>query len=213
MKLHKLRKEYSQDSIDVDSVNACPFKQFETWFQDATSSQVVEPNAMVLSTVGNDGQPTSRTVLLKYFDVSGFVFFTNYGSRKSRQIQENANVSLLFPLYSLQRQVEINGAVEKVSLAESAKYFAMRPRGSQLGAWVSEQSSVVSNRSVLKSKLVEFTKRFSDGEVPRPSGWGGFRVNPTRFEFWQGGQSRLHDRIEYAVGAEGREWRRQRLAP
>lgn len=213
MKLFGLRQEYAFDSIDIESVDRCPFKQFESWFQDATNSQVLEPNAMVLSTVGFDGKPTSRTVLLKYFDDSGFTFFTNYGSRKAKQIEENPKASLLFPWYSLQRQVEIGGHVEKVSLIESAKYFALRPRGSQLGAWVSQQSSVVSNRSVLKNKLAELTKKFGDGEIPKPSGWGGYRVIPTRFEFWQGGQGRLHDRIEYLVDRETADWNRQRLAP
>lgn len=214
MDLNHLRENYTASSIDVESVDPCPFKQYESWFAEATHAKLLEPNAMVVSTVGKDGQPTQRTVLLKYFDESGFVFFTNYTSRKAKQISENSNVSLLFPWYGLQRQVEINGTVEKVSLAESIKYFALRPRGSQLGAWVSEQSTVVSTRSVLQNKLADFTRKFGSGEIVKPDSWGGFRVKPIRFEFWQGGTDRLHDRIEYLHSDSGDgSWCRQRLSP
>ena len=172
MDLNHLRKEYTDHSIDLDSVDSCPFRQFETWFGEAKSKQVIEPNAMVVATVDADGQPTQRTVLLKYFDKTGFVFFTNYHSRKASQIAGNPRVALLFPWYALQRQVEVNGIVEKVSAAASLKYFALRPRGSQLGAWVSEQSTVVSNRSLLQNKLDELKRRFAGGEVPMPPAWG-----------------------------------------
>ena len=212
MDLHDLRQEYSERSVDVDSVDPDPFIQFETWFKEATEAEITEPNAMVIATTDPDGQSTQRTVLLKYFDQSGFVFFTNYASRKATQISGNANVSLLFPWYMLHRQVEISGVAEKVNSAESLKYFALRPRGSQLGAWVSQQSSVVSSRSVLKNKLAELKQKFSSGSVPMPPNWGGFRVKPSRFEFWQGGKNRLHDRIEYQLNSN-QSWQRQRLAP
>ena len=213
MDLHNLRQEYEERSIDVESVDPCPFKQFETWFKEASTANVVEPNAMVVSTVDQDGQPTQRTVLLKYFDESGLVFFTNYNSRKGTHIAGNQNVSLLFPWYSLQRQVEVNGIAEKVSLAESLKYFALRPRGGQLGAWVSAQSSVVSSRSLLHNKLSELKQKFASGSVPMPPSWGGIRVRPSRIEFWQGGTNRLHDRIEYRFTPDNEQWQRRRLAP
>lgn len=212
MDLHDLRQEYSERSIDVDSVDPNPFKQFESWFQEATSAEILEPNAMVVATTDQDGRPTQRTVLLKYFDESGFVFFTNYQSRKATHISGNSNVSLLFPWYALQRQVEVSGVAEKIGSTESLKYFALRPRGSQLGAWVSQQSSVVSTRSVLQNKLAELKQKFSSGSVPMPPTWGGFRVKPERIEFWQGGTNRLHDRIEYHLNSD-QSWERQRLAP
>ena len=212
MDLNDLRQEYSERSIDVDSVDPNPFIQFETWFKEATKAEVTEPNAMVIATTDTDGQSTQRTVLLKYFDETGFVFFTNYDSRKAAQISGNAKVSMLFPWYVLHRQVEISGVAEKISSAESIKYFALRPRGSQLGAWVSQQSAVVSSRSVLQNKLAELKQKFSSGSVPMPPNWGGFRVKPSRIEFWQGGKNRLHDRIEYQLSSD-QSWQRQRLAP
>ena len=212
MDLHDLRQEYSERSIDVDSVDPNPFIQFETWFTEATKAEVTEPNAMVIATTDANGQSTQRTVLLKYFDETGFVFFTNYESRKATQISGNARVSLLFPWYVLHRQVEISGIAEKINSAESIKYFALRPRGSQLGAWVSQQSSVVSSRSVLQNKLAELKKKFASGSVPMPPTWGGFRVKPLRIEFWQGGKNRLHDRIEYQLSSD-QSWQRQRLSP
>lgn len=213
MDLNQLRQEYTSSAIDVDMVDPCPFKQFESWFADASSQNVLEPNAMVVSTVGLDNQPTQRTVLLKYFDTSGYVFFTDYDSRKSKQIAVNQQVSLLFPWYALQRQVEVSGVAEKISATDSLKYFALRPRGSQLGAWVSQQSTVVSNRSLLQNKLAELKLKFAKGEVPKPPRWGGFRVKPSRIEFWQGGKDRLHDRIEYSCSEDRQTWSRQRLSP
>lgn len=214
MDLNDLRKEYAGHVLDVDTVAANAFQQFETWFQEAAKAELLEPNAMVLSTSNLDGQPSQRSVLLKYFDKKGFVFFTNYGSRKATQIRDNPNVAVLFPWYQLQRQVEINGIAEKISQAESIKYFALRPRGSQLGAWVSQQSSVVSTRSLLESKLDGIKKKFADNEVPMPSFWGGYRIKPMRIEFWQGGTNRLHDRIEYSRETlDDDDWKLQRLAP
>ncbi len=211
MDLSALRQEYANQELDVDSTAPSPFEQFEHWFDAASKAELLEPNAMVLATVDANGRPSQRTVLLKYFDKTGFVFFTNYGSRKAKQIAENAHVSLLFQWLPLHRQVEIDGMAAKVSTAESLKYFAMRPRGSQLGAWISRQSEVVSNRSVLETKWEEMKRRFGEGEIPLPSFWGGYRIAPTRFEFWQGGAKRLHDRIEYLPANAA--WERHRLAP
>ena len=213
MDLNSMRKEYLAPSMDVDTIDPCPFKQFALWFQEASAGNLLEPNAMVLSTVDSDGHPAQRTVLLKYFDESGLVFFTNYNSRKAKHITGNQHVSLLFPWYALQRQVEVNGIAVRVSTAESLKYFALRPHGSQLGAWVSQQSTVVSTRSLLHNKLAELKQKFVAGSVPMPPSWGGFRIKPVRIEFWQGGKDRLHDRIEYRRNDADQPWQRQRLSP
>ena len=210
--LHHQRREYENPPLSDGSMAEEPFAQFELWFQAAVASEVLEPNAMVLSTVDSNGKPSQRTVLLKYFDRQGFVFFTNYGSRKAKQIGENENVSVLFVWLALHRQIEISGRAEKVSTAESLKYFAMRPRGSQLGAWVSQQSSVISSRSILDAKLSELKAKFANRDVSWPTFWGGFRIVPDRFEFWQGQSSRLHDRFEYLLQTD-KSWQRQRLAP
>lgn len=211
--LSALRREYAAGELDEATVAGCPFVQFTKWFDQALSAELLEPNAMVLATASREGAPTQRTVLLKYFDPTGFVFFTNYGSRKAHQIAGNSAVSLLFQWLPLHRQVEINGHTEKVSLAESMRYFAKRPRESQLGAWVSRQSEVVSTRSLLLSKWEALRQKFSGGEIPFPTFWGGFRVVPERIEFWQGGAHRLHDRIEYQRPAGSTEWTIRRLAP
>jgi pyridoxamine 5'-phosphate oxidase len=214
MDLGNQRQEYTRPPIEIENLDSSPIRQFGLWFSEACApGAIIEPNAMVLGTVDGAGQPAQRTVLLKLFDESGFVFFTNLGSRKAQQIAGNPRVSLLFPWYALQRQVEINGIAEKVPLAESARYFATRPRGSQLGAWVSRQSTVVSTRSVLQHKLDEMMRKFAAGTIPMPDFWGGFRVRPQRLEFWQGGPNRLHDRIEYLFSADKRSWTRHRLAP
>ena len=211
MDLSELRQEYANQDHDISTTAESPFEQFQAWFEQATRAELTEPNAMVLATVNSQAQVSQRTVLLKYFDEQGFVFFTNYGSRKAQQMSGNPAVSVLFPWLQLHRQVEITGVVEKVTTAESMKYFALRPRGSQLGAWVSQQSEVVSSRSVLESKWQELKEKFGHGEIPLPGFWGGYRIKPSRFEFWQGGAQRLHDRIEYLPSDGG--WRRQRLAP
>ncbi len=213
MFLGKLRKEYSGRPLDPSSADNCPFKQFEIWFSEALASEIPEPNAMVLSTVAADGKPTQRTVLLKIIDEAGLVFFTNYESRKASQIELNQQVSILFPWYSLQRQVEVSGVASKVSTVESMKYFALRPRGSQLGAWVSKQSSTVSNRNLLQEKFTQIKKQFARGEIPMPPAWGGFRIKPSRFEFWQGGKDRLHDRLEYGRISGDNKWSCVRLSP
>ncbi len=212
MDLSHLRQEYSLQTFDVEHAETCPLKQFEIWYQQAAKAELLEPNAMVLSTVDAAGCPAQRTVLLKYFDTDGFVFFTNYSSRKAEHIDANANVSLLFQWLPLQRQVEINGTAERISSAESLKYFVTRPRGSRLGAWVSQQSQVISSRSVLEAKMDEIKRRFASGEVPLPSFWGGYRVRPMRLEFWQGRPNRLHDRICY-LPSNNKSWQRKRLSP
>lgn len=210
--LHDQRREYDSPPINESELSNNPFEQFQTWYQASVAAELIEPNAMVLATVDPKGRPAQRTVLLKYYDGEGFVFFTNYESRKASHITENANVSILFPWIALHRQVEISGRASRVSTSESLKYFATRPRGSQLGAWVSAQSSVVTSRSLLEAKLAEIKQKFSNGEVPWPSFWGGFRIVPDRFEFWQGQPSRLHDRFEYVHQGDSK-WHRQRLAP
>ncbi len=206
-----LRKEYTKAELDIGSVDRSPFVQFEKWFQEAISSELLEPNAMILGTVDTNGQVYQRTVLLKAFDEQGFVFYTNYKSRKAQQIEENPNVSLLFPWYGLERQVSITGVVDKVSTSESLKYFLSRPKGSQLGAWVSHQSQVITSRSILEMKMQEMKEKFKHGEIPLPDFWGGYRVIPNTIEFWQGRPSRLHDRLLFS--RENNDWQVKRLSP
>lgn len=191
---------------------ADPMAQFEKWMSEALAAAVIEPNAMSLATVGANGHPLVRTVLLKGMDARGFVFFTNHESRKARQMAENPHVSLLFPWLALERQVVVTGKVAKISAAESLKYFLSRPRESQVGAWASNQSSVISSRKFLEMQWEQVKAKFSAGEVPLPSFWGGYRVTPQTIEFWQGGPSRLHDRLQYTLQTDG-SWLLQRLAP
>ena len=212
MDIKGLRKEYANPVLTREMLDPDPYGQFERWFQETCNAGLSEPNAMTLATVGADGQPTLRTVLLKLFDRDGFVFYTNYGSRKARQIGENSRVALLFPWVKLARQVAITGVAEKVSLAESARYFASRPHESQLGAWISQQSSVLTSRQLLMNELEKIKARFRKGEVPLPDFWGGYRVRPASIEFWQGQTSRLHDRFLYTRQADA-SWTIERLAP
>ncbi len=211
MDLAEFRKEYSDRGLRRDELHPDPVAQFSEWFIQATELAVHEPNAMTLATVDESGMPFQRTVLLKYYDKDGFVFFTNYGSRKSRQISGNPKVSLLFPWITLERQVIIQGRAEQISTAESLRYFASRPRESQIGAWVSNQSEVISSRKFLLQKLAEIRGKFQQGEIPLPSFWGGYRVVPEAIEFWQGGPARLHDRFLYRNTPEG--WNIERLSP
>lgn len=207
-----LRKEYTSASLDIETANPNPFLQFEKWFKEAQDGQLPEPNAMVLGTVGSDGQPFQRTVLMKALDEKGVVFYTNYQSRKAQQIAENNRVNALFPWFPMERQVAIQGVAVKVSSKESLSYFLSRPHGSQLGAWVSQQSEVISSRSILEMKLAEMKRKFKEGKVPLPDFWGGYRIEPTSFEFWQGRQNRLHDRLLYEKQANG-SWKISRLSP
>jgi pyridoxamine 5'-phosphate oxidase len=211
MDLADFRKEYSDRGLKREEMNADPVAQFSTWFTQATDVGLHEPNAMTLATVDETGMPYQRTVLLKYYDGGGFVFFTNYASRKARQMELNPRVSLLFPWITLERQVIIQGTVEKISSAESLKYFVSRPRESQIGAWVSNQSEVITSRKFLMQKLAEIKDKFSHGEIPLPSFWGGYRVVPQTIEFWQGGPARLHDRFLYRK--DNSTWAIDRLSP
>lgn len=210
--LGDLREEYGHDVLTEDSVDPNPVEQFRRWFQFAIDRELTEPNAMSLATVDESGQPWQRTVLLKAYNEDGFVFYTNYDSRKGKHLANNPKTCVLFPWIQLERQVIITGSVERVSTAESLKYFSSRPFGSRLGAWVSQQSTVVSSRSILLAKLEEMKNKFKDGEVPLPSFWGGYRIVPETFEFWLGGKSRIHDRIFYSKGDSG-NWELKRLSP
>lgn len=211
MDIGDLRSEYSGQPFRRRDLQPDPVGQFARWFEQAREVAQPEVNACTLATVGPDNRPAARTVLLKYFDDDGFVFFTNLESRKARHIAGNPAVSLLFFWHTLERQVAVEGTAERISAAEALRYFVRRPRDSQLSAWVSEQSSVITSRSVLESKLDEVRRKFAAGEVPLPTFWGGYRVRPAEVEFWQGRPSRLHDRFRYRR-ADG-EWRVDRLAP
>lgn len=212
MDLTHLRGKYTTKGLEEKDLNTNPFKQFEIWFNDALNEKLCEPNAMSLATVGKDMMPSIRTVLLKTFDEDGFVFFTNYKSKKAQQIEENPKSALLFSWLELERQIKIEGSIEKISKTKSLKYFLARPKGSQLGAWVSHQSEVISSRNLLEQKFDEMKNKFASGEVPFPSFWGGYIVKPIRVEFWQGGQDRLHDRFLYEKNESGK-WEISRLAP
>ena len=207
-----LRKEYRQAGLRREDLDPDPIAQFRRWLTEAMAAELPEPNAMVLAT--SDGSRcSSRSVLLKAFDERGFVFFTNYGSRKARDIAAQDQVSLLFPWYAIERQVGILGRAERISAAESLAYFASRPRGSRLGAWVSAQSSVIDSRRMLEMQWQAMQRRFASGEIPLPSFWGGFRVRPLEIEFWQGRENRLHDRFRYLRTEEQVPWGIERLAP
>jgi pyridoxamine 5'-phosphate oxidase len=211
MDLADFRKEYSEVGLHRKDLHEQPVEQFAGWFAQAVECGLHEPNAMTLATVDAGGMPFQRTVLLKFFDAHGFVFFTNYASRKALQIEVNPQVCLLFPWITMERQVIIQGRAEMISTAESLRYFASRPRESQIGAWVSNQSETITSRKFLLQKLAEIREKFSHGEIPLPSFWGGYRVVPTAIEFWQGGPARLHDRFLYRKQAEA--WEIERLSP
>ena len=212
MDVSDLRRSATGAALEREDLDADAIVQFGHWFREACDSGWMDPNAMALSTVDADNRPASRTVLLKYFDERGFVFFTNLESRKADDISDNANVALLFFWRELGRQVSIRGLAEKIPTGETLRYFATRPRGSQIGAWVSAQSSVISARSLLEAKFEELKQKFRDKEIPLPSFWGGYRVVPLEIEFWQGRENRLHDRFLYTRQADDR-WQIDRLAP
>jgi pyridoxamine 5'-phosphate oxidase len=207
-----LRRDYRQQALDREDLNAQPVQQFRQWFDQACSAELTEPNAMTLACADATGKVSARTVLLKAFDEKGFVFFTNYESRKSKALESNPKAALLFPWLDLERQVEINGTAEKISTAESLAYFTKRPIGSRVGAWVSRQSSIITSRSLLEAKFEEMMTKFKNGEVPLPDFWGGWRIVPEEIEFWQGRSNRLHDRFRYILTTEG-TWDINRLSP
>jgi pyridoxamine 5'-phosphate oxidase len=212
MDLEQVRRDYLQGGLRRGDVPADPLQLFGLWQQQALASSLLDPTAMVLATVATDGQPSQRIVLLKNLDERGFVFFTNYASRKAGEIFANPKVSLLFPWHPMERQVRVCGTVEKISTVESAKYFATRPRDSQLAAWASHQSHVIRSRAFLLGQLENMKQKFAKAEVPLPDFWGGLRVVPHQIEFWQGGASRLHDRFEYRLH-DDKTWSIARLAP
>jgi pyridoxamine 5'-phosphate oxidase len=211
MELADLRRDYSLRELSKSSVDPNPIEQFSVWMTEALDSAVLEPTAMTASTVDADEKPSARVVLLKGFDNEGFVFFTNYESRKGSNLAANPNISLHFFWPDLERQIIVNGTAEKVARDRSEAYFASRPLGSQIGAWASKQSSVLENREELEQRVAEVRDRFAGGEIPCPPFWGGYRVTPTRVEFWQGRKSRLHDRIVYEYN-DG-SWTISRLSP
>ncbi len=207
-----LRQNYALRSLAESDVSPDPFSQFAQWFDEAVNSQLLEPNAFTLATANSAGRPSARTVLLKGFDIQGFVFFTNYESRKGRELAENPQAALLFNWLELERQIRIEGRVERIDAQASEAYFQSRPKGSQIGAWTSPQSQVIPGREVLLDKQKDLETQYAAAEVlPLPPFWGGYRLLPEVLEFWQGRPSRLHDRIRY-VHVEDR-WKIERLAP
>lgn len=212
MDIFEFRNEYLKGGLEREMLAENPFEQFKRWFDNAVECGVKEPNAMAVSTVSPDGKPSSRVVLLKSWDERGFVFFTNYESQKARDLRGNKNICALFAWFDLERQLRIEGTAEKISAAESLRYFVSRPFGSRLGAWVSHQSSIISSRSLLEMQFQKMKQKFANGEVPLPDFWGGIRIAPTRFEFWQGRENRLHDRFAYEKTPDGK-WDISRLQP
>lgn len=210
--LQAMRRDYLSGSLTRESLAENPLEQFSTWMDQAIEMQLVDPTAMVLATSARDGQVSQRVVLLKGVDERGFVFFTNYESRKSREIGVNSKVSLHFPWFPIERQVMVCGVAEKVSQQESRAYFQSRPRDSQLAAWASPQSRVLTSRKTILEQFDALGKKFTGGDIPLPEFWGGFRVRASQIEFWQGGSNRLHDRFMYTLQA-GNQWHIDRLAP
>ncbi|MBY4795310.1 pyridoxamine 5'-phosphate oxidase [Burkholderia multivorans] len=211
--LADLRINYSRASLDEADAAPDPFAQFDRWFNEALAAKLPEPNTMTLATVGADGRPSARIVLVKGVDERGFVFFTNYESRKGRDLAAHPYAALLFYWIELERQVRIEGRVEKTSADESDRYFASRPVGSRIGAWASEQSAVIDSRATLEAREKAFSERYGD-DLPRPPHWGGYRVVPDTLEFWQGRPSRLHDRLVYTRDAAAPHgWTISRLSP
>ncbi len=211
MDISNFRREYLKGGLSRSNLADDPVQQFTEWFEQARKTDIADPTAMILATVDPSGRPSQRAVLLKYYDSSGYVFFTNYESRKAKEIATNAKVSLLFVWLELERQIMITGDAHKISTAESAKYFMSRPKESQVAAWVSSQSHRLSSRQILMQKFSEMKRKIGEGKVPLPSFWGGYKVVPDEYEFWQGRKNRLHDRFHYIRNKDG--WKIERLAP
>ncbi|MDK2779299.1 MAG: pyridoxamine 5'-phosphate oxidase [Pseudomonadota bacterium] len=209
--LGDIRRQYTQGRLDEKTCADDPMTQFHAWFEQYRGTDPLEPTIMTVASVDESGQPWQRVLLLKAYDEDGFVFFTNYDSHKGQHFAANGKASLHFFWMNLERQVEIQGSVEKISRAASAEYFHSRPRESQLGAWASAQSRPVADREALEGRFAEVNTRYGQGEVPLPDYWGGYRLRPQRMEFWQGGEHRLHDRVEFLRAADG--WHKQRLNP
>lgn len=207
-----LRKEYTIAGLTENELDPNPFKQFRKWLNQALGAGLPEPTAMTLATATKGGKPSARIVLLKNVDEEGFVFFTNYGSRKGRELLKNPAAALVFHWVELERQVRIIGTAKKVSREESAQYFRTRPIGSQLGAWASKQSEILESRQEIEKRVLELEAQYANKEIPVPPAWGGFRIKPTEIEFWQGKPNRLHDRLRYAPNRGGK-WRIERLSP
>tara|TARA_R110002049_G_scaffold88656_2_gene223573 strand:+ start:839 stop:1477 length:639 start_codon:yes stop_codon:yes gene_type:complete len=212
VRYEQFRREYTAAGLTRDMLDACPMRQFETWLEQAIAAELNDPTAMVLGTVDEEGAPRQRIVLLKGLSQGGFVFYTNYDSDKARAIEREPRVSIHFPWNVLDRQVIAIGTAQKIGSAESAAYFATRPRESQIAAWASRQSKPIADRAALETQAQQIRDRFGDAEIPMPAFWGGYRVLPTRLEFWQGGEHRLHDRFVYRRGAQ-RQWTIEQLQP
>jgi pyridoxamine 5'-phosphate oxidase len=211
LSIHETQKNYNHKRLTEEELDPDPIRQFHRWFEEATLSKIAEPNSMVLATASADGLPSARIVLLRGYDERGFVFFTNYESRKGRELEANPHAALVFHWHELDRQVRVEGPVAQVSAQESDTYFQSRPAGSRLGAWASRQSEVIADRESLEARFGALEIQYADGHVPRPEHWGGYRVFPTVIEFWQGRPNRLHDRLRY-TRSEG-DWLIERLAP
>ena len=214
MSLQDNRREYDYGKLTRESLSASPFDQFKLWMEQAIEAGIQDPTAMSVATVSAEGKPWQRMVLLKDFDQRGFVFYTNLGSRKAKEIDANAQVSLHFPWLQLDRQVIVGGRAERLSTVDVMKYFLSRPKGSQLAAWASKQSSRINSRQALETQFAQIKEKFAEGEIPLPDFWGGFRVVPEEIEFWQGGEMRLHDRFSYSRSEDdSSSWDIARLSP
>lgn len=209
--LFNIRRDFALKTLDESEIVTNPIEMFKKWFNEAIEADVLEPTAMNLATVSAKGQPSSRVVLLKQIKPDGFVFFTNYDSKKAQQITDNKHCALNFMWHELERQVRIEGVIEKISAKESDSYFEMRPQKSKLGAWASPQSHVIPNRAYLEQLIADFDAKFGESSINRPENWGGYIVKPHLVEFWQGRESRLHDRIQYTYVSDS--WKIERLAP